>query len=202
MLEKFNQIAEDLKKNAISPGVAMSNCFVANPTARESFQYNDTTYLPFYYHLGKYVNAKNLLIMGVETGILAACFLKNCKVNNILAFQEKTKEYYSPRIVSSNIFKQNKNNLDIYYGDALDEEFQNKIVKEEWDCTLINLDLNYDKLRNYYDIAWNNLKLDGIMVIESNVSNYSKKATEDFLSVIQKDYIKFKTRYETVVVEK
>jgi hypothetical protein len=202
MLEKFKQINSDLSKQIMSSDVLLSDCCLSDSSVKRSFIFNDPTYFPFYYYLGKYAEAKNLLVIGTDLGLTAACFLKSNPVKNILCFQEQSEEYYTFRMCSFNILKQCKTNLDFYYGDALDEEFQEKITSKKWDCVLISLDLSYDKLRNYFDIAWNNLVLNGTMVIESGFSKITERATEDFLKITQRDYLEFNTRYKAVLVTK
>jgi phospholipid N-methyltransferase len=200
ILETFKSITIDLKKQLMSSDILLSDC-VLDQNIKKSFIFNDSTFFPFYYYLGKYTKAENLLVLGVESGFTTSCFLKSNKVKKAVCFQESNDEFYSVRGCYSNIAKQQPN-AKIFCGNLLDEEILKEITSQKWDCILFNLDLNYDKLRNYLDIAWNNLVLDGVMVIESELSSHTNRATQDFLKVVQRDYLVFDTRYKAIVVTK
>ena len=203
MLEKFKQIKADLEKKVMSSDILLKDCCFMDQNVKKTFVFNDSTFFPFYYYLGKYINPKNLLVLGADAGLTTACFLKSSPVENILCFQEhSSEEHYGVRVCAFNIMKQCNANLDIYCGSMLDDNFLKKISSKKWDCILVNLNLNYDKLRNYLDVAWEHLVLDGIMLIESELSDHTIKATQDFLQITQRDYLTFDTRYKAILVTK
>jgi hypothetical protein len=197
----FKNILSDLKKEAITADILLSRCLFAEQTDKTSFICNDNQYVPLYYHLGKYITPKTVLVMGIDTGLLPSCFLKsNLGVSKILGFQEENEDFYSSKIASYNILVNYYVDLNVYCGNALDEVFQN--VLESYDLIIFNLDLNYDKLRNYMDIVWDRLNLNGTMAIESGLGKHTRQATNDFLKTAQKEYFEFNNRYDTILVVK
>ena len=200
ILENFQSITADLKKQIMHSDVLLSDC-ILDQNVKKSFIFNDPTFFPFYYYLGKYTKAENLLVLGAESGFTTSCFLKSNRAKKVVCFQEGDDEFYSVRGCYANIAKQQPNTT-IFCGDLFNEDILREITSQKWDCILVNLDLNYDKLRNYLDVAWENLVLDGVMVIESELSQHTSRATQDFLKIIQRDYVVFDTRYKVIVVTK
>ena len=155
----------------------------------------------------------NSRLMDLVTQLEDTIKQKNILENEVIKLKEEIKDLNNKieqnnetlikeeaEIVELNL--QLKINNNDYILSVFNEDILKEITSQKWDCILVNLDLNYDKLRNYLDVAWENLVLDGVMVIESELSQHTSRATQDFLKIIQRDYVVFDTRYKVIVVTK
>lgn len=191
-------IEADLQKQNISARALLSNMRVVEETSRKTFAYMDNKYAPFYYHLGKYIQPKSLIKIGFRLGLLAGSFLKSCKsVERFLGFQEKDEGHYSSRIGIANIKDLlSSKNISIYHGQLLDESFLKMIHCTKWDLAIVNNESNYDKMRLYLDLLWDNINEGGLIVIDYLKSN--KKISEiykDFCKIHNRDQVIINTRY-------
>lgn len=195
-MEFENNLKGNLQSSTISPKLLLQRLRVADERTRSTPDYQDPTYLPFYYHLGKYLTPKNILAFGFGLGFSLSCFLKTNKTaENILAFESKSKDYYSPRLGLSNVKDHFDGQINYYCGYFLDKPLQ-----QPWDLIFFDYEASYDDLRNCLDFLWDTLVLDGYLVIEKTAA--SKKAVTDFLSTVNRPSVAFPTRYEITILKK
>lgn len=198
------QLEELLEKQLVSSRVLLSSCRFIDENSRKTAAYQDNAYIPFYYHLGKFIAPQKMVEVGFYLGLLSGCFLKSCKsVKRFLAFQEKTDRFYSPRLGASNIQDVFKGDFEFYSGQLTDEKFTAKYTEESWDLAIVNEETQYDKHRVHLDILWEQLNLGGYIVMEY-IEGWTpaKDAFNDFCKVKNRDPIRFKTRYGTGIVKK
>jgi predicted O-methyltransferase YrrM len=195
-VEFENNLKGDLRKHIVTPKSLLGNLRVVDERIRSSSIYQDPDYIPFYYHLGKYISPKNVLVFGLGLGFSISCFLKtNKSVRNILAFEPKSKEYYSPRLGLSNVKDQYQGRLDYHSGHFLDEQLKNK-----WDLILFDFEAGYDDLRNCLDFLWDSLSLDGYFVIEKKPA--TTKAVDEFISATNRPFTSYPTRFDITILKK
>jgi hypothetical protein len=199
----FEKLDLDLKKSLINTKVLASNFKFIDELSKKNSSFNDNKYIPFYYHLGKYIKPEFFLEVGIDLGLIGGCFLQSCKtVNYYLGFQQKTENPWDKKIFESNIKKTYKNEIETYYGSLLDKNFLNLIETKKFDVAVINIQDNYDKLYTLCDFIYLNLNKNGFMVIDF-IKN--KKNEEIFFNIVngyKKEYKVFDTRHGTGVLKK
>lgn len=194
----------DLKKQAVSPKIFMSRFRVISEASRQTSAYEDPRYIPFYYHLGKYVKPKNMMEIGFRLGLLTATFLKSCKETSyVLAFQPRIDEFYSFKLGETNVRDSYKGELETYYGDFYDKELEKKIDKRKFDLVIINDETKYDMQLAYLESMWSKMNLGGFIVVEYyNFHKPSKDALDTFCKVKNREIIMFSTRYGAGIIQK
>ena len=86
-------------------------CFLYE-TSQLTQAFADNTYFPFFYYLGKKTQPKRLLEMGFGLGFISGSFLQGCKtVEEFVAYQRETEEFYSRRLGRKNILNVYMSNL-------------------------------------------------------------------------------------------
>jgi hypothetical protein len=192
-----------LTKQLIPARILLDKFRIIEETSRRASAYTDPKYAPFYYYLGGLVSPKNVLDVGFKLGLLSGSFFQGCKTaENFLGFQEKTEEYYSPRLGRANIKSCFKGNFDFYYGSLNDEVLLNKL-RINWDLIFINEERDYDYYRECLDLVWNYLNVDGMVAMDYVLSDkHSKKAFADFCATKNRTPVIIKTRYGTGLVQK
>lgn len=202
MFSDLDQIDADLKRAAVSSTVILDGLCVVNEENRKSSSYVDSNYVPFYYHLGKYITPKNFLEIGVNLGFFSSALFKSCKsVENYLAFQSSATTFFSRRLMFSNIKLSYKNNFDYYMGSTEDAAFHDKVNSTKWDLVFLNEERYYDKFAEVLDLAWENLSDTGLIVMDNVISNTASR--DAFISFAKNKNSKiFKTRYGTGLVSK
>jgi hypothetical protein len=194
-----------LKKNIVTSKVLLDRMRMIEEDSRQSFAYNDSHYISFYYWLGEIFKAKALVEIGFQLGLLSGNYLKTCKtVQYFLALQETRKgEYYSHRLGKSNVRDNYRRSLYIHVGKCEDDIFQTKLKALEVDLVIINEEVGYDRHRLYYDAVWPQMAKNGIIVVE-----YLKKykpslmAFKDFCLSKNINPIYINTTYGVGVIEK
>lgn len=181
----FDQIKEKINKKIINSKKLTSNFKFIDQNSKKSIKYNDDLYIPFFYYLGKVIKPKTFLEIGLNIAINSSCFLKSCKtVNYFLGFQQKNDQYYNFNIPKSNLSLNYKQNLDIYYGDFFDNDFQ-KMLSKKFDLIFFNQEYSYDKMFQILETIYsNNLDKDGMLVF----CDITKKNYKDIFLNMSKGY--------------
>jgi len=199
-----SELQTKLEKQLIPARILLDKFRIIEETSRQASAYTDPNYAPFYYYLGSLVEFKSLVEIGFRLGLLSGCFMKGCKtLRNFFGFQQKTEEFYSPRLARANIRNCFKGNFDYYLGDISDQQFNEKLNKHIWDVVIVNEERDYDFHRMCLDIVWNKLGSDGLIIMDYVINNENcKKAFSDFCKSKNVEPIIFKTRYGTGLVQK
>lgn len=202
-LEFGLELNDKLKSQTISSRILLDKLKLLDEESRKTSQYQDPSYLPFYYHLGKFIKPKFVVQIGLNLGLEFCCFIQSCKsVDNFFGFQNKTEDYYSNRLAFSNIKLINRKiNLDFYHGNLYDQYFINKT--KNIDFAIITEKNNFDYIKSALDICWNNLNLDGYLLLD--YLNYNKKIEEifyDFCKAQNTEGYVFRTRYLVGIAKK
>jgi hypothetical protein len=197
-LKEIKSFIEKKLKKQFSSRVLLDNMRMIDEDSRQSFAYNDSTYVWFYYWLGTLLKSESLIEIGFRLGLLSGNFLRSCKtVNNFFAVQEyQNSEYYSPRLAKGNVKDHYKNKLYIHVGDLEDDIFQANYKASSFQIAIINEEVGYDKHRYYLDFLWEQMEENGIIIMD-----YVKRhkpamiAFKDFCSVKNKEFVIVNTTY-------
>jgi hypothetical protein len=204
---KLQDFSKDLDKKLnnqlISSRVLLDKLRLVDDISRKSGQYQDPLYLPFYFHIGKFVNPNSVLQVGLNLGLEMCCFLQgNKNPSYFLGFQNNDGNFYSERLAFSNIKDISKKiKLDFYHGSLLDNDFLLKLIN--FDLIMITEKSNFDKIMEALDVCWNKLNLDGFLVVD--YLDYDKKIKKiflDFCKVKNREGFVYKTRYGAGIVQK
>lgn len=197
-------IEADLRKAYVSPNILMHSFSFINEESRKTSAYVDPKYIPFYYHLSKYVKPKNLVEFGINLGLLSSVFIKGSKtVENYFGFQQADNSYYNSRLALSNIRQNYKGSLNFFGGSITDVIFEKIINSRKWDLAFVNEELTYDIQRNHFDEAWKHLSLEGYLVADYvKFHPPSIRAFNDFCKTVNRDPVYISTRYGVGLVQK
>jgi hypothetical protein len=199
MIEKFDEIAKSVKKSLIPPRILLSKFRFLEENSRYSRACMDHFYLPFYYYLGKHFPVKSLLDIGFGLGLNAGLYFMGCpNVENYLAIQEPSSEYYSARIGKANIKQTRKFPFksDVNVCSSYDEQFVKKMRSRKWELAFINEKHGYDAMIGWMNHIWDVMEEGGVMCIEYTTIHESvKKAYNDFCKIKQRTPYVFPTRY-------
>jgi predicted O-methyltransferase YrrM len=202
--ELEEKLSLDLKRQLISPSVLLDGLRIIDDEDRKSSQYVDPLYVPFYYHLGKYLKPKSLLECGFGLAFLSTCFMKSCRTVEVMfALQERVDEFYSNRIAIKNIKTVFDGTFYYHYGQILDATCQEKLNANNWDLAFLNDKLHYDKHMLQLDIVWDHLN-DGGHIVADNIIAHTHAATAlmNFCKIKNIKPIIFKTRFGTGIIQK
>ena len=179
----------------------MSRFRLLDDKSRSTLAFYNPRYIPFYYYLGKYIQPKTLLHIGFGIGIESGVFLLSCPtVEKFFAIQDPMGDFYSSRIGERNVSDKYKKEFECYVGNI---ESASKIKDNEWDLQLITETMSYDKHRQYFDIAWDNLVYNGLMVVDNLIYHEPiKQAFVDFCTIVNREPIMIDTRNGVGIVKK
>ena len=190
-----------LKKEAVSSRTLLGRLAISNESVRKSSWYQDPLFIPFYYHLGKYVKPKNLIEIGFGSGFLSSCFLTSCKsVENFLAF-ENDSEPYSLRLAKLNVKRNYKGIFNFYYGKVMDIAFIDSLFSCE--LALVHYESSLDDMRNCLDLLWENLKPNGLIAVDYlSKHEPAQEAFDTFCKIANRKPVFYDTRYKMGIVMK
>lgn len=197
----INELKQDLKNRYVDHRALLSNLCVVDEKNRKSPIYQDPYYFPFYYHLGKYIKPKIILEMGMGVGFISSCFLKSCKsVESYIGFQQKTDEYYSPRLAIKNIKYNYDNEIKYIISDVNNKNFTDNLNK--LNLIFFNENIDYNKIRYQMDLLWNYLEPNGYIIINYYNNDDTMQAVKDFSKIKNRDFDEYQTRYGTAIIQK
>ncbi len=194
----------DLNRQLISSTVLLDDLHIIEEDDRKLSQYADPRYVPFYYHLGKYLKPKNLLEYGLGLAFFSTCFMKSCRtVEKFFAFQERDKNFYSNRMAIKNIKRVFNGKFYYHLGRIVDADCQEKLSVDKWDLVFINEKLHYDTHMLHLDIAWEHLNEGGYIVVDYAITHpNAAKSLANFCKIQNIKPIIIKTRYGAGIIQK
>lgn len=203
LLELKAKLEQKLNKR-LSARVFLDSLRVIDEASRQSAAYNDPLYVPFYYWLGTFAQPKSLIEIGFRLGLFSANFLRACKtVQLFLAFQEKTEDYYSPRLARANVKSHYRRKMFVHVGNIHDERFEFLLKQTVWDLVIINEEVSYDLHRLYLDVLWSKLSIDGLICMDYiGRHKPAKDAYYDFCRTKSRDPVLIATRYGVGLIKK
>ncbi len=167
--------------------------------------FNDPTYLPFYYHLGRFLKGyKNLIEFGFDLGMPGGCFIEGCSnIQNYVAFRKNKEGFYPKRLGISNIHNILKKKFDLWIGEETDPEFIKMVLLNKWDCVIISDNGQNEKtVRAYLDLVWNQMMHEGIIVVDFLNESPVKKAYESFCKLQNREIFTIPTLRGTGLLQR
>jgi len=192
-------------KKRLPSHIFLDRMRVIDEDSRQSFAYNDATYVPLYYWLGTILNPQTMIEIGLRLGLLSGNFLKSCKsVSKFTAIQEvRVGEYYSSRLAKANIKDNYKGSLYAYVGSIDDDVFITRIRSMEFELAIINEENSYDRHRLYFDLLWPQMSEGGLIVVEYVEKHKpSSIALKDFCTSVNLEPIYIDTTYGVALIRK
>jgi predicted O-methyltransferase YrrM len=199
-----DKLNADLSSQIISGRILLDRLSVVDENSRKSPAYPDHKYAPFYYYLGKYFKAEKVMELGFSLGLLSSSyFTSNKSAEVFFGFREKSLDFASIRIGKRNIKQRFKGDTSFYVGNFFDQEFTEIADLHKWDLIFVNEELSYDKHLEYFDIAWDLLSENGILIMDY-IGHHepAKNAFYSFANSKNRDFVVFDTRYKTGVLQK
>jgi len=184
----FKSLEDDLNKELVSTKSILAGFLFNSTGATQSPAYSDNCYIPFYYHLSKYVKPKNFLKIGFTLGLLSGAFLRGS--DSVESFVGVYEQY-------SRLGK--KNIQSVYKKDFVLTSDWNVVKNKKWDLVIFDKLLPYDECRKVLDVIWSQLNLDGILVYERCLSE-DNRAFVDFCKIHDRELKILKTRYGSGIV--
>jgi predicted O-methyltransferase YrrM len=193
-----------LGKGFVNVQSLMARLPYVTPTVTNKAFYTDPRYYPTYFHLGRSLKPRSLLSMSLGGGLSTACFLLgDSEARDVLAYQRPIDGYYSPRMAKHNIRQAYKKTLDVFVGDALSQEFQNKLRADSWEAVIIDEECKYDDYLSLLRTVWPHISENGVIVLDR--INYHKpagRACKDFCNEINRNSAFIHSKYGVGLIGK
>jgi hypothetical protein len=186
--EYFKKIEDNLKKGSITTDVIIPNVKLLNFSSKNSPEFNDFNYLPFYYHLGNYLKPKKVIQIGSKLGLVGACFLKSCKTVEEWTIYEDFNQNY--RFVDSNLRLNGCKNI-LFKNIKKDEVENNKNT----DIAFLSEKFDNEKTVIFLEFLWNSLKNDSYLIVDYIKDDQISEIFQNFYFIKNRKPILFNTRY-------
>jgi predicted O-methyltransferase YrrM len=199
-MDKLKKLLEEKLAKNLPSSIFLSNMRFLDESSRFTAAYQDPSYIPFYYFLGTFIKPKKVIEIGFKLGLFSGNLFKGCKeTTKFLAFQEEKSEFYSARLAKSNVKDNYKGELVVCVGSL--PEFEALVNQDQWDCVIFNEETSYDKGRQYLEIVWHKLNLNGIIVID-HLSKHNQELYKDFCKIKNRQETVVQTRYNVGLIQK
>ena len=193
------KLQSDLDKKVVSSKILLNRFRLIQEADRQSGAYQDPNWLPFYYHLGKYIKGDSLMEIGFSLGLPSCCFMQRQQISRFLKKKKKVKdEKFYPNLGLANI-RQFKVVPEFHLGEL--EEIEDQLEKG-WDIFLVGEKISHDLMRNHLDILWNHLNSDGFMIVDYLSDKSTNEAFSAFCKISNREPVLFDTRYGIGIVQK
>ncbi len=203
----FEDIQKEIKglirKQLVNGKILLQDCKLIDENARRSHAYSDPLYVPFYYHLGKFIKPKNVFSLSFNLGLLEKCFFMSCQETEFfLGFHQFDRNvYFSPRMGIYNIRRSYKADFDFFEGNIKDDSFHVKASSTKWNAIFINEECNYDTALYLLETGWNLLDENGFLIIDYAIDLKAvKQAFHGFADSVGRKPFIFETRYGTGIL--
>ena len=191
----FVNLENDLKKELVNTKSVLNGfLFIASGTNLTA-AYVDPRYIPFYYHLSKYIEPKRVLEVGFTLGLLSGAFLRG---------SSSVKSFVG--VYDGALSRLGKKNIQLVFkGDLVLTSDWNALKSDKfdksdkWDLVIFDKLLPYDECRKFLDIVWDNLNLCGVLVYEHCLGE-DNRAFVDFCKVHDREVKILGTRYGSGIV--
>ncbi|NDD55036.1 hypothetical protein EBZ39_14435 [bacterium] len=194
-------IEKKLASGLVGPRVLLDRMRLIDEESRKSPQYHDPNYLPFYYHLSKFIKPRVILQVGFNLALPLCCFLRGSEsASSAIGLQIDSREFYSPRLALANIkdVKGRSFASSFHLGKVTDSAFAD-MVSPGVDLVMITEKVGPD-LIDILEVCWQSLNLDGFILLDkAPLGSPEGKLFSDFCRSKNRDFIFFSTRYGTAL---
>ena len=186
-----------LSSSVINSSILLSKSKIFNSYFKETSEYKDNFYFPFYYHLGFQTNPKKVCQIGSKLGLIGACFLQSNKNVEDWIIMDEIEEAVNSSInlIKSNIKTHSKVNVDcININNSL------KNIDMFFDMCMLTDNFSEEKTKIYLEFLWSHLNKEGLLVIDYIQNGFMKDLFEEFCQIKNRIPVYFKTRYGIGIV--
>lgn len=188
------KIQNDLDRQILTPRIFLGKCQTLD--GKDGVPFQDHSYLPFYYYLGKYIPAENLVNVGFGLGLPLTCYLMAYPPTlDMLALQDPDGEYYHPRMALKNIKTITKFVPRVFVGSFIDEDFQANLFAKKWQLIVVSERRGYDETLFVANTLYDALDDGGVLCVEGIQSPSVAKAFDNFCAARNRDSFKIRSRY-------
>jgi|GEM_PF-6116312 hypothetical protein len=187
----YVKLQDDLDKALIGPQQLLSGTKVLTESSRESPAYLDRRHFPFWYHLGKQLpDIDRVMQVGPYLGLVGSCLLQSCSVAEW-------------NVCSGGAYEITKSNIRLH-SPKTETKFVSPEECGEVGLALIteNCDLTHDPITELFNLLWDCLAPEGLLVCDYINSDAQGEAFEDFCRVKNRESHTFKTRYGVGIIER
>jgi hypothetical protein len=186
---------EDNFKKDISTEVILPNIKVLNSTSKQSPEFLDPKYIPFYYRLGKELNCKSAIQIGSKLGLVASSFLKGCKSVDYWCFFDETKPPIN--IIESNLKINGCYNC--FFNFPIESTTDTKNL---YDIAFLSQVYDSNKSLFYMKFLWEKIKPNSFLIVDYVFEKNTKEVFDDFCAIKNRIPRIIKTRYGVGIVTK
>lgn len=188
-------IVEKSFQRDISTEIILPNIKVLNSSSKQSPEFLDPKYLPFYYRLGKELNCKSAIQIGSKLGLVASSFLKGCKSIESWCFFDEIKPPIN--IIESNL----KINgcYDCFFNFPIDLNMDTKIL---YDIAFLSQPYDSNKSLLYMKFLWEKIKSNSFFIVDYIFEKNIGEAFQDFCAIKNRTPRIIKTRYGIGIISK
>lgn len=198
-------IRNQLNLGLMTTEILLSNVKLVDESSRNTGDYKDRRYLPFYYHLGKQLKSKRVYQIGAKLGLVGACFLQSCKTVEFWLAMDHDRDL-TARIIISNLKLHTKYRDDplpgtIAYMGLNDHmlEKEGPTNSESFDLGLLTDNFGEERYLRHLDFLWRHLSPEGLLVADYIAEN---NAFHDFCRVKNREPVIFNTRYGVGIIQR
>ena len=204
----------DLIKEKLAKGLVRSSQLLATSRflqadARESQEYQDPTYFPFYFYLGQQLQSEHILQVGSRLGLVGACFLQGCRtVEDWLSIDVPINEHkHLAGVVKGNLQRHCGGLVNAMYMDASAETLTKGIALNNpgnysADTVFVSERFDPGVFKIALDLGWLCLKSGGILIADYINSDELSPVFASFCRVKNRESLKFDTRYGVGIVRR
>lgn len=199
-------INDHIKRSLLPAQILTSKFPYTTSSSRLRSYFNDPSYFPTYYYLGRVLNPKNILDVNLGNAIPLACVIAGSDAaENVAGFQHLSEDdtYYSVRMAKHNLRRVYKGSVGLHAGYFGDKDFDILINLQKWDMIILNCEITYDEYLTYLRILWRNLADGGNFIVDR--INYHKpagKACVDFCLSLNISFNKVASKYGMALISK
>lgn len=192
----WEQLEQKLQNSPLTSRILLSKARLLDERGWNTGEMNDPKNLPFYYHLGGFIQPKKVLEYGFGLGLTAACLTQNCpSIEKYVGLQLLNgDEYYSFRLGKATLKEYYLKEVFLKSGNL--EKLKEIIQSDVWDLVILSTILpNHD-----YEKFWENLCIDGLIVIDHLFEQTAQFTT--FCEARNRKPVLFETRYGVGIIKK
>lgn len=179
----------------ISTEVILPSIKVLNTLSKQSPEFLDPKYIPFYYRLGLELKCKTAIQIGSKLGLIACSFLKGCKSVESWYFFDENKP--ATNIIESNLKMNHCDNC--FFNFPID---LNKQINFLADIAFLSQPYDSNISLNYMKFLWDRIKPNSFLIVDYVFQTEVQKTFEDFCSIKNKIPKIIKTRYGVGIILK
>lgn len=188
-----------MSKSFLSPKTLLSKMSVVDSPSKAATAYQDSNYLPFYFHMGRVASPRKIFCVGFGLGLQLGCLLQGCEgASEAFCVQPASEGLYAPRIALSNIKSTAGRHfpISVHVGDVADEPVR-AVLDGKFDMAIMVSPMPVDSMMDSIELCWSGLSYEGILVVDFLDERSNELIFRDFCKSKGLECRVLKTRYGT-----